>query len=86
MRGAKLFNRYEDQPEPGATLRTTIDIEFQEYFYNRMKEGLETLDRDSGVGIALNPRTGEILALMSFQATTITSLLCPVKIVNVRHF
>jgi penicillin-binding protein 2 len=66
VRGNKLFNRYEEQPTPGGTLQTTIDIEFQVYLYGRMKEGLEALGRNAGASIALNPQTGEILALASF--------------------
>lgn len=68
VRGTKLFDRYEERPTPGGTLATTIDIEFQEYFYHRMKEGLEKLGRNAGTAIALNPQTGEILALASFPS------------------
>lgn len=66
VRGAKLYDRYEEWPTSGATVETTIDIDFQEYFYQRMREGLEALDRDSGAAMALNPQTGEVLALISF--------------------
>ena len=51
------------EPEAGLKLTTYIDAEFQEYFYNRMREGLRSLDRTVGVGIALNPQNGEVLAL-----------------------
>ncbi|MDO8752076.1 MAG: penicillin-binding transpeptidase domain-containing protein [Candidatus Wolfebacteria bacterium] len=49
--------------ERGYTLTTNIDREFQEYFYTRMKRELEALGRDIGVGIAMNPQNGEVLAL-----------------------
>ncbi len=48
--------------EPGKTIRTTIDKEFQEYFYGRMEEGLRVIGRSVGVGIAMNPQNGEVLA------------------------
>ncbi|MEK7077228.1 MAG: penicillin-binding transpeptidase domain-containing protein, partial [Patescibacteria group bacterium] len=48
---------------PGATIRTTIDKEFQEYFYKRMEAGLHEIGRKVGVGIAMNPGSGEVLAL-----------------------
>lgn len=49
--------------ERGYTLTTNIDRELQEYFYTRMKRELDALGRDVGVGIAMNPQNGEILAL-----------------------
>jgi penicillin-binding protein 2 len=49
----------------GEDLRTFIDAEFQEYFYNRLKRGLDALGRSIGVGIAINPQNGEVLALFN---------------------
>ncbi|MEK7193654.1 MAG: penicillin-binding transpeptidase domain-containing protein [Patescibacteria group bacterium] len=54
------------EPEIGAPLRLTLDAEFQEYFSKRFTEGLRVLGRTTGVGIAINPQTGEILALLNF--------------------
>lgn len=50
----------------GQVFKTTIDAGFQEYFYSRLHEGLRRLERTSGVGIAINPGNGEVLALVSF--------------------
>ena len=50
----------------GANIYTTIDAELEEKFYEVMKKRLEDLGRTSGVGIALNPQTGEVLALLNF--------------------
>jgi penicillin-binding protein 2 len=58
----------EAEPEPGNRLETTIDSALQKYFYNQMSEGLTSLGRTSGVGIAINPQNGEILALLSFPS------------------
>jgi penicillin-binding protein 2 len=55
-------------PQIGEELKTTIDSKFQKYFYNRMKQGLDSLGRTNGVGIAINPSNGEILALASFPS------------------
>jgi penicillin-binding protein 2 len=55
-------------PVPGQNLATTVDSELQEYFYRRMASGLQSLGRTSGVGLALNPKNGEVLALLSFPA------------------
>lgn len=56
------------EPIAGEVLQTTIDAEFQEYFYNRMLKGLGSLGRTSGVGLAINPENGEVLALLSFPS------------------
>jgi len=60
----------------GKDLNTYIDAEFQIYFYNALKRNLENLGRNVGVGIALNPQNGEVLALFnipSFDAKNISS-------------
>ncbi len=56
------------EPKIGATLALTIDTEFQRYFYDRFMQSLHTLGRTSGVGIAIDPRNGEVLALMNFPS------------------
>lgn len=55
-------------PTDGKNLTLTIDLEFQQYFYDRLLAGLKLLDRTSGVGLALDPRNGEILAEISFPS------------------
>lgn len=54
------------QPQPGKDIYLTIDAEFQTYLFYRMQQGLKELNRNSGTAVALNPKTGEILALISF--------------------
>ncbi len=56
------------EAQAGLPLKTTIDGEFQKYFYARFKEGLASLGRTSGVGMAMDPRTGEVLALVSLPS------------------
>ena len=56
------------EPVAGSSLKTTIDAEFQEYFYDRMSLELRSLGRFSGVGLAINPENGEVLTLMSFPS------------------
>lgn len=66
------------EPEPGGELKTTIDAGLQKYFYDRLLQGLLSLGRTSGVGIAVNPQNGEVLALVSlpsFDANNLTSYL-----------
>ncbi|MFH1188507.1 MAG: penicillin-binding transpeptidase domain-containing protein [bacterium] len=54
-----------EKPVIGNELKTTLDVEFQEYFYERLKKGLTDLGRISGVGLAINPQTGEVLSMIS---------------------
>ena len=48
----------ETNIEDGEDVKTTIDIELQEEIYNE-------LDGDNGFSVAMNPKTGEVLAMVS---------------------
>lgn len=65
-KGNVLDKKMERLPQVGRDLSLTIDAGLQNYFYRRMREGLAVLGRRAGVGLAMDPRTGEILALLSF--------------------
>lgn len=56
------------QPQSGRSLTLTVDAEFERYFYNRLQVGLAQLERTSGVGLAIDPRNGEILAAISLPS------------------
>lgn len=64
-KGDILDEKLLDAPQHGENLYTTIDADLQEYFYNRMTAALRLLGRNVGVGIALNPQTGEVLAMVN---------------------
>ncbi|TSC52228.1 MAG: Uncharacterized protein LiPW41_439 [Parcubacteria group bacterium LiPW_41] len=64
-RGEIKNERIEREPKPGKNVITYIDSELQTVFYNSLKKQLEFLGRDVGVGIAIDPRNGEVLALTS---------------------
>lgn len=66
--GEVLEERILRPPEASPPLALTLDAEFTRYFYRRLRQGLQELGRSSGVGIALNPQNGEILALVSFPS------------------
>jgi penicillin-binding protein 2 len=55
-------------PQPGNDLITTIDKDLQIEFYNSLKQQLKNLGVTSGAGIALNPKTGEVLALVNLPS------------------
>ncbi len=67
-KGNILSEEEKTDAKIGAPLELTIDAELQEYFYERFREGLISLGRTSGVGLALNPQNGEILSLINFPA------------------
>ncbi|TSD02209.1 MAG: Uncharacterized protein Athens071426_547 [Parcubacteria group bacterium Athens0714_26] len=64
-KGNEIDKKILQSSKEGNNLETTIDAEFQTYFYNRFKQALNQLGRKSGVGIAINPKNGEILSLFS---------------------
>jgi len=66
--GNTLQEKIISQAKSGFPLQLTIDGDFQRHFYQRFRQGLADLNRSSGTGIALNPKTGEILALVSFPS------------------
>lgn len=49
----------------GSALATTLDSDLQKYLTDRLRAMLAAIGRPAGVGIALNPRNGEVLALVS---------------------
>ena len=65
-KGQVLDERIARDTVPGATITTTIDGDLQEYFYKRLSEGLRYLGIRGGVGMAIDPRSGEVLSLVSF--------------------
>lgn len=69
---------YVRKPQIGGSLKTTIDVEFQEFFYSTLKKYMNLKGQTSGVGIAINPQNGEILSLISmpsFESDSITKYL-----------
>jgi len=66
--GEVLSEKAVEDVQAGYQLNTTIDAPLQRFFYQRLENNLRALGRNSGVGLALNPQTGEILALISFPS------------------
>lgn len=67
-KGQVLSEKKKSDPAPGEPLRLTIDGDFQRYFYYRLEEGLQSLGKRIGAGIAIDPRNGEVLALVNLPS------------------
>lgn len=55
-------------PVSGSQIVLTIDAGLQRFFYDRLSHAIQMLGSKGGVGIALNPQNGEILALVSLPS------------------
>ena len=66
--GNVLEEKGGEPPKIGEPLRLTIDAEFQRYFYGRLERGLLDLGRKVAVGLAINPQTGAVLALINLPS------------------
>lgn len=55
----------EIPPVPGHNLYLTIDLELQQVAQQALQKGLDRANSRRGVVIAMNPQTGEILAMVS---------------------
>lgn len=60
-----LQEETKSRSEIGHALQLTIDGGLQSYFYSRLASGMAILGRRIGVGIAMDPQTGEVLSLVN---------------------
>ncbi len=65
VQGVPVGEQEVNKAIPGQDLVTTIDAKLQKYFYEALTERMRQLGRSRGVGIAIDPRNGELLALIS---------------------
>ncbi len=66
--GKTIDKKVDSLPKSGNQLVSSIDADLQRYFYNRLRQGLANLGRETGVGLAMDPRTGEVLSLISLPS------------------
>ena len=58
----------EKKPQNGSDLVLTIDSELQNFLYTTLKESTVNLGIKKAVGIVMNPKNGEILAMVSLPS------------------
>jgi penicillin-binding protein 2 len=66
--GETQTERTLNLPEAGDNLTTYIDSGLQEYFYNDLQTNINYLGRNVGLGIAMNPQNGQVLALFNIPS------------------
>ena len=54
------------QPKPGSDVYLTIDTKYQKILEQELKKGVDDCGAASGLGILMNPNTGEIIALANY--------------------
>jgi len=62
-RATNILRRQD--PVPGKTLQTTIDAELQERLSTRLVEAIRSSHSTGGAAVALDPRNGEVLAMVT---------------------
>ncbi len=67
-KGRIISEKIESLPEAGQSLVLWIDAELQEKLYETIKNKLKDIGASKAVGIAMNPNTGGILALVSIPS------------------
>lgn len=67
-KGEIMGQAQESDPVQPPPLKTSLDSEFQKYFYGRLTQALSNLGKTTAVGLAMNPQTGEILSLISIPS------------------
>ncbi len=58
----------ETPPEPGHNLFLTIDMDLQRYATEALRKGLEAVGSPRGAVVAIDPRDGQVLALVSLPS------------------
>ena len=67
-KGEIIDDKFLKSPQDGYDIQTTIDKEFQYFFYGQLKKQLTKTGSSKGVGIAMNPQNGEILSIVSLPS------------------
>lgn len=58
----------DKEPQAGKSLILTIDSDLQKKVYEALSKGIMRAHKNRGAAVALNPQTGEVLALVSFPS------------------
>lgn len=62
------------EAKAGNDLYTSIDFELQSYFYDALNSTLKSLGKTKGLGIAMNPQNGEVLAIFNIPSYEVSNV------------
>lgn len=63
-----LEEKMINPPLAGKNLETTIDADLQQFFFETLKNQIQSLQAAAGGGLVMDPASGQILALVSFPS------------------
>ncbi len=66
VKGTSIAKEIVTAPQSGNSLVLTIDADFQREVYSILEKNLKNIGSKNAAVIAMNPRTGEVLTLVSF--------------------
>ena len=66
--GEKIEKEIISDPESGKNLILNIDAELQNRLYNALGESIKRVGAQKGAAVAMDPRTGAVLALISYPS------------------
>ena len=66
--GSKLGNQVLLPPEPGDNLVLNIYADLQTQLYNALEKSIQKMGGKKGAAVAMDPRTGAVLALVSYPS------------------
>ena len=66
--GVKFGENIISNPESGKNLVLSIDSDLQNIVYDELKKGIEKIGAKRGAAVAMDPKTGQVLALVSFPS------------------
>lgn len=73
-------------PQPGATLRLTVDRDLQTHLSDRLNAEIKSLHSPGGAAVAIDPANGDILALVSAPSFDSNDFVDRSKAANVQQY
>lgn len=66
--GEKIGEVYKSKAIEGRDIMLTIDLDLQKYLFDELKKAINKAGAKSGSAVVMNPKTGEVLALVSIPS------------------
>ena len=66
--GEVLEEKTVNVPLAGKNIQTTIDADLQQFFFETLRNQIRSLGAAAGVGLVMDPASGQILSLVSFPS------------------